>query len=106
MKLNNLPAKPIKSMPIVAPAPSLFPAASMVSSKAKEPLFLPSPSSSPRSTRSLQYLDNGALTREDHDDEIEASWDMPSMDVSAEQPFSLESKQDKNGALCIYPSPA
>jgi hypothetical protein len=102
---NNLPAKPIKSMPIVAPAPSLFPAASMVSSKAKEPLFLPSPSSSPRSTRSLQYLDNGALTREDHDDEIEAPWDMPSMDISAEQPFSLESKKIRMEPYVYIPPP-
>ncbi|KIM75010.1 hypothetical protein PILCRDRAFT_689843 [Piloderma croceum F 1598] len=98
---QNLPAKPIQSVPIVAPALSPFPATGMVSSKAKEPLFLPSPSSSPRSSRSLQYLDNGALTQKDDNDEIEAPWDMPSMDVSAEQPLSLEPK--KKGKIRMEP---
>lgn len=93
----NLPAKAIKSVPIVAPAPSPFPAASMVSSKAKEPLFLPSPSSSPRSTRSLKYLDS-ALTQKDDNDEIEAPW---SMDISTEQPLSLEPK--KKGKIRMEP---
>jgi hypothetical protein len=98
------PVKPVEALPVIEPVFSPFPLAETVPSKAKEPLFLPSPSSSPRSAQSLQYPNRTLHTLGGDNVEIEAPWDMPSMDVldvSMEHPLALGPKR-KNKRMEVY----
>jgi hypothetical protein len=104
------PAKPIEALPITASISSPFPSAQLISSKAKEPLFLPSPSSSPRSAQSLHDPDKDPLISGGDVVEVEAPWDMPSMevgDVSMEQlrPPGLKQKEKKMKVYVLIPPP-
>ena len=104
------PAKPIEALPITASVSSPFPSAQSIPSKAKEPLFLPSPSSSPRSAQSLHDPDKDPLNSGGDNIEVEAPWDMPSVDlgdVTMEQLRSPEPKkrQKKMKVYVLIPPP-
>jgi hypothetical protein len=98
--------KPAEAPPIAAPVFSSFPPAETRPPKIKEPLFLPEPSSSPRSVQSLHYADDGHPQPGD-DLEINAPWDTPSMDVSMGQPLepTKESKKRTEVYVLIPPPP-
>jgi hypothetical protein len=106
---RKLPSEPGETLPVASPAFPVWPP-EVVPFKAKEPLFLPSPSSSPRSPRSLQYAVHDPLTMGRKSVEIEASWDMPSIDgpeISG-QLFSPQPKKKGNrmeAYVLIPPAP-
>lgn len=94
-----------ETQPLAAPVSLPFPPTETVPSKTKEPLFLPSPSSSPRSTRSLQYQEDHPILGKDNSLENKAPWDMPSIDTLDDpvaKTLALRSRKTNMKGMEVY----